>query len=107
VNAQTLSIALKESGLLTAEQQQDFARIRLPKISKTDAELPDDLPPLSRERKLTLLRMGLSSRYVHLCFEAYDRGIISSGRLSEVLLVDERDLASIAELFGARLNDGH
>jgi Zn-dependent peptidase ImmA (M78 family)/transcriptional regulator with XRE-family HTH domain len=107
VNAQTLAIALRESGLITIEQQQNFKTISLPRSSKIDPELPDDLSPLSRERKLTLLRMGLSSRYVHLCFEAYERGIISSGRLSEMLVVDERDLASIAELFGAGLNDGH
>jgi Zn-dependent peptidase ImmA (M78 family) len=107
VNAQTLSIALKESELITTEQLRSFKTIRLPRTSKIDPELPDDLPPLSRERKQTLLRMGLSSRYVHLGFEAYERGVISSARLSEILLVEDRDLDFIAELFGARLNDGH
>jgi hypothetical protein len=62
---------------------------------------------VNKERMLALLRLGISSRYVHLCFEAYHRGIVSAARVSEMLLVEEYDVGSIAELFGVRLNDGH
>jgi len=105
VNAEALSIALKASGLISDAQQQRFRTIRLSRDSKIDPELPDDLPPLSRERKQALLRAGLSSRYVNLCFEAYHSGVISAARLAEVLLADERDVLAIANLFGVRLND--
>jgi Zn-dependent peptidase ImmA (M78 family)/DNA-binding XRE family transcriptional regulator len=107
VNTETLSIALKEAGLITPEQQKALKTTRLPRESKVDPELPADLPPLSRQRKLTLLQLGISSRYARLCFEAYDRGIVSAARVSEMLLVEEPELSSIAELFGVRLNDGH
>ena len=43
-------------------------------------ELPADLPPLSRERKLALLQMGISSHYARLCFEAYEYEGIFEGR---------------------------
>jgi Zn-dependent peptidase ImmA (M78 family) len=105
VNAETLSIALHSAGLITNDQQQRLKKVRLPATNKLDPELPDDLSPLSRERKLSLLRSGLSSRYVSLCFEAYHRGIVTAARLAEMLLVDERELTEISELFGVRLND--
>jgi Zn-dependent peptidase ImmA (M78 family)/transcriptional regulator with XRE-family HTH domain len=107
VNAEPLSIALKEAGLISSEEQQNLKRTRMSRASKVDPELPADSPPLSMERMLALLRLGISSRYVHLCFEAYHRGIVSAARVSEMLLVDEYEVGSIAELFGVRLNDGH
>jgi Zn-dependent peptidase ImmA (M78 family)/transcriptional regulator with XRE-family HTH domain len=105
VNAETLSIALREAGLISDGQQRRFRTIRLPRDSKIDPELPDDLPPLSRQRKQALLRAGLSSRYVNLCFEAYHGAVISAARLAEMLLAEERDVLTIADLFGERLND--
>jgi Zn-dependent peptidase ImmA (M78 family)/transcriptional regulator with XRE-family HTH domain len=107
VNPETLSIALKEAGLISPERQRDLKATRLSKASKTDPELPADLPPLSRERKLALLQMGISSHYARLCFEAYERGVVSAARVSEMLLVEEAELDSIAALFGMRLNDGN
>jgi len=107
VNAEPLSIALKEAGYISSEEQQNLKATRLSRMSKIDPELPADLPPHSKQRKLALLQMGISSRYVRLCFDAYDQGIVSAARVSEMLLVDEDELSSIAELFGVRLNNGH
>ena len=70
VSVQALSIALKETGLISTTEQTDMMGYRVPREMKTDPELPADLAPRSRQRKEVLLKRGLSSSYVNLCFEA-------------------------------------
>lgn len=103
VSTQALANALADAKLISDEIQQRITAVRVPPGMKGDPELPQDLSPRSRERRQALLRRGLSSFYVQLCFEAYDRHLISVGRVAEMLCVDEPELAEIARLFGRNL----
>jgi len=107
VNPETLAYALNDARLIDGQQKRDFAKLRITKGEKPDPELPSDLSPQSLSRRHGLLKMGVSHRYATLCFDAYDRRLVSAGRLSEVLLVDRAHLPEIAEVFGRPLrHDG-
>ena len=104
VSVETLSIALKEDRLLSAEQQLAMKKIRVPLHMKRDPELSLNLAPNSLHRKELLLRRGLSNSYVDLCFEGYHRDLLTVARVSEMLLCTETELSEIANIFGVSLN---
>jgi hypothetical protein len=41
-----------------------------------------------------------------LCFDSYERGLVSAGRVAEMLLSDEADLRQIGDLYGWTANHG-
>ena len=106
VNAQALAYALKDANLISEEVTAQLAEIKIPTNFKIDPELPENLSSKSRTRKEALLRFGLSDFYVGLCFEAYENGMISAGRVSEMLLIREQELISLADLYGRTLSYG-
>jgi hypothetical protein len=106
VSTWALSIALKESGLIDASAAAHMQRVKVPRELKTDPELSPDLSPNRRRLKLELLERGLSDYYVGLCFDAHHRGLISTGRLAEMLLADEPLLQEVAQLYGRSLAYG-
>ena len=79
-------------------------RISIPKKFKDDPELPSALTGAAKTRKLDMLSRGLSTNYVELCFSAYNEGIVTAGRLAEMLLVDNAELPNVAALFGKSLS---
>lgn len=101
VNPATLLFRLRD---IDAVDARSVSRLRtaskVPKDAKVDPELPASLTDLQRDRKRALLHRGLSAYYVGLCFDALAAGIISQGRLAEMLLVDDVDLREVATLFG-------
>jgi Zn-dependent peptidase ImmA (M78 family) len=99
VSVEALVYALRNQNLIPPERENELKASRVPRDAKEDPELPRDLPPLSRERKLILLKKGLSNRYVRLCFEAYHKQVVSFGRLAEMLLTDERQLTDLMDLY--------
>jgi hypothetical protein len=103
VNAEALVHALNDAGLLSGPDVQRLKRARVPREDKPDPELSVGLAPRIRERKVALLQKGLSDDYVSLCFDAYERDVITAGRLTEMLLCDESDLHIMADLYGRRL----
>ncbi len=103
VNVQPLAIALKECGLIDHAQEKALGACRLERNAKGDPEIPDSLSPEGKRRMKELLEQGLSEHYVRQCFDAHERGIVSSGRLAEMLLLSETELPEIAELYGRRL----
>lgn len=106
VNKDAFLIALKEAGLLSEERRENLGRtIRpIPQKEKPDPEIGGDLSPAQRNRKLELLKRGLTPRYVSLCLDAFESEQISLGRLAEVLMVPEKELHEMADLFGRRLS---
>jgi Zn-dependent peptidase ImmA (M78 family) len=106
VNSQALAYALKDANLISEEVTAQLEEIKIPAKFKIDPELPESLSSKSRKRKEALLRFGLSDFYVGLCFEAYENGMISAGRVSEMLLVREQELISLADLYGRILSYG-
>jgi Zn-dependent peptidase ImmA (M78 family)/transcriptional regulator with XRE-family HTH domain len=107
VNAQPLAIALEEAGRISETTARTIAGVRIPLRAKTDPELPDSLSPRSLERVKQMLARGLSNSYVALCFDAHDAGVISAGRLAEILIADRGELTEIANLYGRSLTNAN
>ena len=99
VNPQTLAIALSDAGIITKETSGRIALVKLSRQSKSDSELPGSLSPRSFARRQEMLQRGFSSYYVELCFDAYSQRLISRGRLTEMLLVQEHELPDVANLY--------
>ncbi|MCH8252009.1 MAG: ImmA/IrrE family metallo-endopeptidase [Planctomycetes bacterium] len=106
VSTEALSYALKDAKLVSQNAQKTIGSAKVPADDKVDPELPTSLAPKPRKQREELLRRGLSSSYVGLCFEAYERDTVSAGRLAEMLLVSESEVAEIGELYGRSLAYG-
>jgi Zn-dependent peptidase ImmA (M78 family)/DNA-binding XRE family transcriptional regulator len=106
VNIEALGYALREEQLINDEFLERIKKLRLPVETKTDPELPANLPQRVLEQKRHLLALGLSDYYVGLCFDGYAQGIVSRGRLAECLLMDDGELREVAELYGRSLAYG-
>ena len=106
VSCLALAIALKEAKLIGEATYQRISGLRVPRDAKIDPELPSNLSPAQRHRKTQLLELGLSDFYVDLCFDGFNRDVISIGRLAEALLCSHAELAEIASLYGHSLH-GH
>jgi Zn-dependent peptidase ImmA (M78 family)/transcriptional regulator with XRE-family HTH domain len=104
VSTEALAYALKNAGLITTTIEEQLKSVRVPSNMKCDPELPETLTTGSRVRREQLLKRGLSVFYVGLCFDAYERRLISSGRLAEMLLVGERELSEMASLYGRTIH---
>lgn len=99
VSVRALLRAFVRDKLLSKEDTERFKHLRLPRGAKTDPELPESLTAKQRARKSSLIQQGLSSTYVDLCVEAFQRGLVTRARLGEMLLVVEADLDELLDLF--------
>jgi Zn-dependent peptidase ImmA (M78 family) len=99
VSTAALAISLKEAEVIDEPTARSLRGVRVPAASKVDPEL-NGLEGRMLERKRELLERGLSSYYVELCFEALSKGLVSTGRVAEMMLVDDFELVEIAALFG-------
>ncbi|RJP22910.1 MAG: ImmA/IrrE family metallo-endopeptidase [Candidatus Abyssobacteria bacterium SURF_5] len=100
VNIDPLLYALCALGLMSTSEMNQIKKRRVRLDKKSDPELPENLSPRARTRKEELLKRGLSDFYVKLCFDAFENGIISGGRLAEMLLITEPEIMEIAALYG-------
>ena len=107
VSTEALAYALRDADLIQADMVEKIKKVRVPREAKVDPELPDGLSERERRRKQELLERGLSSHYVSKCFEAYRRNLISAARMSEMMLIGQDELASIAQLYGEMLDYGN
>lgn len=107
VNPEPLSIALKEAKLISEEDYTHYKQLKIPIGEKEDAELSRNMSQKGLLRKAYFLEKGLSDFYVSLCFSAYDEGIISQGKLAEILCVDHLGLIEICGLYGKSLHHGN
>jgi Zn-dependent peptidase ImmA (M78 family)/transcriptional regulator with XRE-family HTH domain len=106
VSTIALAFALRDADLINEETADRLRECAVPRDAKVDAEVPTSLSPASRSRKIDMLKRGLSSFYVDLCFQAYRQGEISAGRVAEMLLVSPQEVHAIAELYGESLVHG-
>lgn len=104
VSTIALSVALENAGLINNNDATLIKSAIIPLKDKNDPELHITLSLKSRKRREELIKLGLSSFYVGLCFDAYDEKRISSGRLCEMLLVSENELNDLAKLYGRYLH---
>lgn len=102
VSVAALLRALVRDRVLSKEDAADFKTVRLPKGAKTDPELPRSLTEKQRVRKAEMLQQGLSSAYVELCVEAFQKGVITRARLGEVLLLGADEVNELQTLFPGR-----
>jgi len=103
VNTQPLIIALKNAKLIDDKKAQELFTYKLPVDHKIDPELTG----LSEKRYLVkkdLLERGLSNHYLVTCHKAYENGVISAQRLSEMLLVKEDELTALLSLYNLSLS---
>jgi Zn-dependent peptidase ImmA (M78 family)/transcriptional regulator with XRE-family HTH domain len=107
VSTLALAVALKEADLIDESTFSTVRGAKVPRDAKEDPELPASFSPKGRERKQGLLRQGLSDYYVGLCFDAYDQGQVTAGRLVEMLLLGSpNELDDLAKLYGRSLRHG-
>ena len=106
VNIQPLLITLKSNNYINQNEYNEFIKLKIPRNNKDDYELKDLSPKILLSKK-ALLEKGLSTFYVRNCHEAYFKGHISSGKLAEILLVDEYELPIILDLFKLKLDYEH
>lgn len=106
VSTEALAYALKGADLIDEPTENIIKSVRVPSELKVDPELPASLSTRGLELKKTLLKKGLSSQYVSMCFEAHRENVISAGRVAEMLLIDESDLLKIAKIYGEELSYG-
>lgn len=106
VSTSALAKALKDAKLITEEQARSVRSVRVSRDSKIDPEAPDYLSEKQREQRVYFLKRGLSNYYVKLCFEAFDKELISAARLAEVMKVDIQEMAVVGSLFGRRVRNG-
>jgi Zn-dependent peptidase ImmA (M78 family) len=106
VSTTALSYALKEAGLVDEITAKSIRSTRVSTVEKIDPEAPKTLTDKQRSRRIVLLERGLSDYYVGLCFDAYQRGMISAGRLGEALLADHAEMREISILFGRSIQHG-
>jgi Zn-dependent peptidase ImmA (M78 family) len=101
VSTYALAIALKEAKVIDDKAVKELRRARVPAQQKVDPELATlDGEPAARKEEL--LSRGLSSFYVSLCLAAWNTGIVTRGRVAEMLLVNDFDLWDVTALFGMR-----
>lgn len=107
VNTQTLANALAEAKLIPASAESVIKSAHVRRLVKIDPELATDFSAKGAARKKALLERGLSDYYVQLCFDAYRRGLISAGRLQEMLLLEgDSELREVVEIYGGFLSYG-
>ena len=98
VSTEVLRISLKEQRLIDNATFNLLKGSRVPRNQKIDPEIASETGR-TRDRKLSLLKRGLSMHYVNECLEALDSGRISHARAAEMLMIREDELGEIKALF--------
>ena len=106
VSTSALAVALQQAEMIDESTAKIIKSVRVPNNNKIDPEIPNSFTEKQRERKLALLERGLSDYYVNLCFDAYQNGFISAGRLSEAFLATYSETKEISILYGRSINYG-
>jgi hypothetical protein len=102
VSTRALTIALLDAGIIDEQTGSNLSKVRVPAAQKVDPELAN-LSETAAARKRQLFQRGLSGSYVTLCFKAFDCGLVSGGRVAEMLLVDQLQLGDLASLYSINL----
>ena len=105
VSTMALSIALREADIVDEATAELIRRVKVSSSDKIDAEVSLNLTARQRNRRFSLLKRGLSDYYVGLCFDAHQKGVISTGRLGEALLADHTEVREISVLYGRSIQN--
>ncbi|MBD6616001.1 ImmA/IrrE family metallo-endopeptidase [Komarekiella sp. 'clone 1'] len=106
VSTEALANALKSANFISKDVEIQIKAVRVPRHLKVDPELPESLSSVSSQRRKELLKRGLSNFYVGLCFDVYEQGFVSAGRVAEMLLISKYELTEIASIYGRTIRYG-
>lgn len=106
ISSTVLAIALKNHRNISEDEFNAIKSIKIPSYEKIDPEIPTDMTIKQREQRQYFLELGLSNYYVDLCFDAYDRDLISVGYLIESLGIDHSSLGEVCELYRRTIKHG-
>lgn len=107
VNVQAFLIALENADVITSDKKIEYDRMRLkvPRNEQVDYELEDLTDHLKDSYKM-LFERGITPYYVRLCYEAYEKGVITVERMAEMLDVSLYELPLLLDTFKLKLNNG-
>ena len=107
VNVQAFLIALDNAGVFTPDKRKeyDWKRIKVPRNEQVDYEL-EDLTDYLKDSYKKMFERGITPYYVRLCYEAYENGVITVDRMSEILDISLYELPSFLDTLKLKLNNG-
>lgn len=105
VSVPALLSALKREKILDQTEVDHIKQVAPLLPDKQDPELIGHLSPRERERKSSMMALGLHSGYVQQVLDACNDGLISKAKGADMLLVEATDMQDIAALF--RTGPGH
>lgn len=107
VNVQAFLIALENAEVITPEKKAWFSRqgLKVPRNEQIDYELEDLTEHLKRSYEM-LFDRGITPYYVRLCYEAYEKGMITVERMAEILDTSLYELPILLDSFKLKLNNG-
>lgn len=107
VNVKAFLIALGDAGVITQEKKAEYLKmgLKVPKNEQIDFEL-NDLTDHLKDSYEMMFERGLTPYYVKLCFEAYEKGLISVDRMAEILDVSLYELPLLLDTFKMKLFNG-
>jgi Zn-dependent peptidase ImmA (M78 family) len=94
VNPITLAFSLKKNGVISKEDCNYLSKLKIPKEKKIDPELKG-LSTNGMKRIKELHSHGISFYFLKLSYEAYLKDIISFSKLSEVLMINEKEIEKL------------
>ena len=108
VNVQAFLIALENAGVISPEKKAEYSKmgLRVPRDQQIDYEL-EDLTTYLREAYEMMFNRGITPFYVRLCYESYEKGLITIERMSEMLDVSLFELPYLLDLFKLKLSNGN
>lgn len=107
VNVQAFLIALENAGVITPDKRAEYdgMRLKVPRNEQVDYEL-EDLTDYLKDSYKMMFERGITPYYVRLCYEAYENGVITVDRMSEILDISLYELPSFLETLKLKLNNG-
>ena len=80
-------------------------RLKVPRNEQVDYEL-EDLTDYLKDSYKMMFERGITPYYVRLCYEAYENGVITVDRMSEILDISLYELPSFLDTLKLKLNNG-
>lgn len=107
VNVQAFLIALENAGVITPDKRAEYdgMRLKVPRNEQVDYEL-EDLTDYLKDSYKMMFERGITPYYVRLCYEAYENGVITVDRMSEILDISLYELPSFLDTLKLKLNNG-
>jgi len=107
VNVPAFLIALENAGVINKGEKDAYSKMHLkvPRGEQIDYELEGLTEHLIGAYEMMFER-GITPYYVRLCYDAYEKGVITVDRMAEILDVALYELPEVLDAFKLKLNNG-